>query len=250
MIKEDLMRLPAAAVFAFAALVAAAPAVRAQETDEQMKKRILDKVRERLQEEKKSILERMSKVIDEELSGGPKRDGPAAPAPPAAQDKRIRDLQRKLQALDDQRDDIMRDIRGFRRETEDAKIIQDAKRSPPETMQEAQAEFKEAFDLHNEATSDLSSDKGKALKGFEKSIAGFKRLYYALKDVPEANGLTLPSAYNVACGYALSGKSDEAIDWLEMAIKAGYDDWDHIRQDSDFASIRKERRLLRLLADR
>jgi hypothetical protein len=32
--------------------------------------------------------------------------------------------------------------------------------------------------------------------------------------VPEANGLTLPSAYNVACGYALSGKADEAIDWL------------------------------------
>ena len=246
------MRLPAS-VLAFAALIAFAPAVRAQETDEQMKRRILDKVREQLQQEKKAILERMSKVIDEELSGAPKKDGAPVPAPAhpqGAQDKRIRDLQRRLQALDDQRDDLMRDIRGIKRETDDAMIVAEAKRSPPETMEEANAEFKEAFEAHNEATSDLSSNREKALKGFDKSITGFKKLYYALKDIPEASGLVVPSIYNVACGYALSGKPQEAIDWLEIAIKAGYSNWDHIRTDTDFDSIRKERRLLRLLADR
>src|SRR5688500_2630788 len=95
-----------AAVLAAAAAIACAPAARAQETDEQIKRRILDRVRERLAEEKKLILERMSKVIDEELSGGPKKDpGPAAPAA-GPKDKRIRDLERKLQALDDDRDDL------------------------------------------------------------------------------------------------------------------------------------------------
>src|SRR5688572_18360916 len=243
------MRLTAA-LFVLAAAIAAAPAVRAQETDEQMKQRILDRVRARLQQEKKTILERMSKVIDEELSGGPRNGGAPAPAHPPGHDQRIRDLQRKPQALDDQRDDLMRDMRGIRRETDDAKLIADAKRSPPETMEEAQAAFKEAFEQHNESTSDLSGNREKAVKGFEKSIAGFKKLFYALKDIPEASGLAIPSAYNVACGYALSGNAQEAIDWLEISIKAGYNDYEHIRADSDFESIRKERRLLRLLADR
>ena len=247
------MRLTAA-LFVLAAAIAAAPAVRAQETDEQMKQRILDRVRARLQQEKKTILERMSKVIDEELSGAPKKEpGAAAPAGPKDH-KRIRDLERKLQALDDQRDDLMRDIRAIRRESQDAKIIEEAKRTAPEmTGQEAKAEWDDYFETHNLATKDLETNKEKAAKGFEKSIAGFKRLYYSFKDQPESNGhqiFGIPGAYNVACGYALMGRSTEAIDWLQVAIDAGYKNWDHIRQDSDFDSIRKERRFLRLLADR
>ena len=238
------MRL-SAALLSMAALVAVAPLARAQESEEQIKKRILDKVRERLDQEKKTILERMSKVIDEEFSGTRK-----APVAPKATDKRIRDLERKLQQLDDQREDLQRDIRGIKRETEDRKIIQDAKNAPPENGQEAQADFKSAFDTHNEATKLLATDKSEAAKGFEKSIAGFKRLFYALKDNPGASGLTVPSAYNVACGYALAGNSTEALDWLEISIKAGYDDWDHIREDSDLESLRKERRYLRIMADR
>jgi hypothetical protein len=239
-----------AAFLAVAAVIACAPAARAQETDEQIKRRIMDRVRERLAEEKKLILERMSKVIDEELSGGPKKDpGPAAGAPKTT-DKRVRDLERKLQALDDQRDDLMRDIRDIKRETEDAKIISDAKKAPPESGQEAAEEFQDAFRAHNDATKELESDKAKAAKGFERSIAGFKRLFYALKDEPEAKQLTLPSAYNVACGYALMGKNAEAIDWLEISIKNGYNDYDHMRKDTDLDGLRKERRFLRLLADR
>ncbi|HEU4339476.1 MAG TPA: hypothetical protein VFS19_05370 [Planctomycetota bacterium] len=243
------MRLIAAVVAAFAA-IALAPAARAQETDEQIKKRILDKVRERLQEEKKTILDRLSKVIDEELSGAPKKDPDAAPAAPKGADPRMRDLERKLQKLNDERDDLMRDIRAIRRETEDARIIRDAKRNGPQSRQEAGDEFQEYFNLHTEATKELESDKEKAAKGFEKSIAGFKRLYYALKDDATMGGTAVPSAYNVACGYALMGKATEAIDWLQISIDAGYKDWDHIREDSDFTSIRKERRFLRMLADR
>ena len=241
------MRLTAA-LLSIAALAAFAPVARAQESDEQIKKRILERVRERLTEEKKLILERMSKVIDEELSGGAKRAPDVGGG--KSTDKRVRDLEKKLQALDDQRDDVMRDIRGIRRETEDAKIIEDAKTSGPKSGQEAGEEFQEYFQVHNEATKELETDKAKAGKMFEKSIAGFKRLYYALKDNADAKSLYVPSVYNVACGYALAGKSTEAIDWLEIAIKEGFTDYDHIAKDTDFVSIRKERRYLRLLADR
>jgi hypothetical protein len=232
---------------AFALFAAAQPALARQESDEALKERILEKVRLKIQQEGKAILERMAKIIDEELAGG------AAPKAPKEGDKRIRELERKLRALDDQRDDLLRDIRGVKREIEDAKIIEEAKKAAPETMQEAQDEFKSYFDAHDEATKSLEDHRDKAVKGFEKSIAGFKRLYYAFKDQPESNGhrgIGLPSAYNVACGYALLGKKTEAIDWLEIAIAAGWQRWDHMREDTDLDGLRKERRFLRLLADR
>ena len=245
------MRLMCSAVLALAAALAVAPVARAQESDDALKRRIMEKVAERLREEKKLILERMAKVIDEELAGGPKKD--PAPAPPKAGDKRLRDLERQLQALNDKRDDLMRDIRAVRRESEDAKIIEEAKRSAPETGQEAKDEWDGYYEAHNNATNDLAKDKEKAAKGFEKSIAGFKRLYYCFKDQPDSNGhqmFGIPGAYNVACGYALLGKNTEAIDWIEISIAAGYKDWDHMRKDSDLDGLRKERRFLRLLADR
>ena len=247
------MRLILAAALAITAAVALAPAARAQETDEQMKRRILDKVRERLAEEKKLILERMAKVIDEELGTAPKKAPAPAPAAPRSGDKRVRDLERKLQALDDQRDDLMRDIRAIKRESDEAKLIEDAKANAPETAQDASDEFDQHFKTHNEATKLLGTDKEKAAKLFEKSILGFKKIYYAFKDNPDTVGhqnFGISSAYNVACGYALMGKNTEAIDWIEISVAAGYKRFDHMKQDSDFEGLRKERRYLRLLADR
>ena len=58
------------------------------------------------------------------------------------------------------------------------------------------------------------------------------------------------SAYNVACGYALSGQKEEALDWLELSIKAGFSKIDHLRKDPDLDSLRNEKRYKKLLADR
>jgi tetratricopeptide (TPR) repeat protein len=226
--------------------IAALVAVPAQESDEEIKRRILEKVRSQMEEKKKEILDRMAAVIDEELSGAPRK----APAAGGARDPRVREIERKLQQLDDQRDDLQRDLRAIRRESVDAKIIKDAKSNPPESDEQLQDEFQEAFQLHGDSTKELERDHEKAVKGFERSIAGFKRLVYALKDNPGAADYVATCAYNVACGYALSGVKDEAIDWLEISIKFGFKKWDHIRTDSDLVSIRKERRYLRLMADR
>ncbi|MDP6958937.1 MAG: hypothetical protein QF645_09010, partial [Planctomycetota bacterium] len=73
----------------------------------------------------------------------------------------------------------------------------------------------------------------------------FKLLFYSS---PRSQWAVV-SAYNVACGYALSGKKAHALDWLEMSVKGGYDDFEHMRADSDLDSLRKEKRYNKLLLD-
>jgi Flp pilus assembly protein TadD len=43
--------------------------------------------------------------------------------------------------------------------------------------------------------------------------------------------------YNLACSYALSGRCDEAIEALTVAVQLGYDDQAWMREDKDLASI-------------
>jgi tetratricopeptide (TPR) repeat protein len=43
--------------------------------------------------------------------------------------------------------------------------------------------------------------------------------------------------YNLACSFALAGKADDALRGLKKAIRLGYDDFDHLRQDPDFAGL-------------
>jgi beta-lactamase regulating signal transducer with metallopeptidase domain/Flp pilus assembly protein TadD len=49
------------------------------------------------------------------------------------------------------------------------------------------------------------------------------------------------SMYNVACCHALMGDADRAIDWLEKAMAAGFDDPENLVNDSDFDPIRSDR---------
>lgn len=46
------------------------------------------------------------------------------------------------------------------------------------------------------------------------------------------------SAYNLACCYSLQNQVDEALMWLEEALKAGYTDYNWIEQDGDLQNIR------------
>ena len=72
------------ALVAFAASLLAAPAARAQDDKEELKRRILEQIEKKLREEEKRILEEISKLIDEELAKArgrkPAEPGPAAPA--------------------------------------------------------------------------------------------------------------------------------------------------------------------------
>ena len=45
------------------------------------------------------------------------------------------------------------------------------------------------------------------------------------------------SSYNVACGYALGGDRNAAFQWLEKAKAAGFDLYDHARDDEDLEAL-------------
>ncbi|MEQ8768176.1 MAG: hypothetical protein RL885_30010, partial [Planctomycetota bacterium] len=56
------------------------------------------------------------------------------------------------------------------------------------------------------------------------------------------------ATYNIACGFALLGESEQALTWLEKAIAVGFDRSDLLRSDSDLDSIRGEERFQKILA--
>ncbi len=45
--------------------------------------------------------------------------------------------------------------------------------------------------------------------------------------------------YNIACNYSLLNNSKEALNYLNKAIKLGYDDVEYMLQDSDFNNIKE-----------
>jgi beta-lactamase regulating signal transducer with metallopeptidase domain len=55
------------------------------------------------------------------------------------------------------------------------------------------------------------------------------------------------SYYNAACSWALLGDANNAMSELTRAIDAGWDDFDHIADDSDFDPIRRDARFRALL---
>jgi beta-lactamase regulating signal transducer with metallopeptidase domain/Flp pilus assembly protein TadD len=55
--------------------------------------------------------------------------------------------------------------------------------------------------------------------------------------------------YNAACSYALMDDAPRAISALERSFAAGWDDMEHVADDSDFDPIRNDPRFARLLRD-
>lgn len=56
-------------------------------------------------------------------------------------------------------------------------------------------------------------------------------------------GATVSSVpYNAACSFALAGKTDEAFEYLQIAVDRGWRDLDHLKADADLASLRDDPR--------
>ncbi|HUR81986.1 MAG TPA: M56 family metallopeptidase [Thermoanaerobaculia bacterium] len=58
------------------------------------------------------------------------------------------------------------------------------------------------------------------------------------------------SYYNAACSYALANDAPRAVQELENALNAGWDDYDAIADDSDFDAIRDDSRFRQLVSSR
>ena len=209
----------------------------AQDGDAELKARILEKVRAKLVGDRAALMKRIEAIIDEELA----KPSPAAkPAPKVAPkgepegDAKVKDLERKMRLLEEQKETLNAEMAKAKRAAADEGLREEARKDGPHDAEEAQEMFDNALELH---------DKD---KNYRESIKLFKRIYY---NFPKTRVGAI-AAYNAACGYALSGSKDEAIDWLEYSVKAGYSDFDHLRKDTDLDGLRNEKRYKKLLTDR
>jgi hypothetical protein len=200
----------------------------AQDQDE-LKARILEKVRAKLSSDRAALMKRIEKIIDEELAKDAK-----VPTAPGEGDAKVKELERKMRQLEEQKDTLSAEMAKEKRLAADEPLKEEARRNGPHDGDEAQEMFDNALELH---------DKD---KNYRESIKLFKRIYY---NFPKTK-MGAISAYNAACGYALSGQKEEALDWLEMSVKSGYADFDHLRKDTDLDGLRSEKRYKKLLTDR
>jgi len=204
------------------------PLAHGQDDPAELKARILEKVRAKLSSDRSALLKRIEKIIDEELSKG----GPAVKTPAEGDD--VKQLERKMRQLEEQKESLQVEMAKAKRMEADAPLREEAKKDGPHGAEEAQEMFDNALELH---------DKD---KNYREAIKLFKRIYY---NYPKSK-MGAISAYNAACGYALSGQKEEALDWLELSVKSGYADFDHLRQDTDLDGLRSEKRYKKLLTDR
>src|SRR3982751_5369217 len=199
------------------------PLAHGQDDPAELKARILEKVRAKLSSDRSALLKRIESIIDEELvKAGPTAKAPAAPA----EGDKVKDLERKMRQLEEQKESLQSEMAKAKRLEADAPLREEAKKDGPHGAEDAQEMFDNALELH---------DKD---KNYREAIKLFKRIYY---NYPKSK-MGAISAYNAACGYALSGQKEEAIDWLELSVKSGYADFDHLRQDTDLDILRGEKR--------
>ena len=81
-----------------------------------------------------------------------------------------------------------------------------------------------------------------------------KRYADAAELLVKLHEMKLPSygsslSYNIACLQALAGAKDAAFSWLDLTIKAGYGNIEHMAKDSDFISLHEDPRWQAMLTN-
>jgi hypothetical protein len=79
-------------------------------------------------------------------------------------------------------------------------------------------------------------------KDYEKSIAAYERALELRAGFPWA------SAYDIACDHALLGHKEEALQWLDKALKMGFRSLDQVRSDGDLKLLHDDEKYKKLAA--
>jgi RNase P/RNase MRP subunit p29 len=80
-------------------------------------------------------------------------------------------------------------------------------------------------------------------KDYDRAIAEYAKI---LSSSPEDT----TALYNTACGHALKGRKQQALDFLKKSVEAGFVNFAHIETDTDLDSLRAEAVYKQLLKDR
>jgi beta-lactamase regulating signal transducer with metallopeptidase domain len=73
----------------------------------------------------------------------------------------------------------------------------------------------------------------------------YERAIEAFQEAIRQGARTGAATYNIACGHARLGHVDEAFEWLEKAVAAGFDVSGYLYRDHDLGSLRKDARFAR-----
>ncbi len=82
----------------------------------------------------------------------------------------------------------------------------------------------------------------KKMKKYQKAIFFYNEILKVLPENPTVY-------YNIACVYSLQNQTEDAFKWLTKAVANGFDDWNHIKADSDLEYIRGSSQYRELLKD-
>src|SRR5438128_6478682 len=146
----------------FILTLASAADARQDQDPADVKKRILEKVAQRLTSERTALLRRTEKIIDEELAKA--QPAPVVKAPEG--DLTVKEAEKKLRAAEEEKERAAIDLAKAKRLAEDEPIKKEAKKEGPHDEADASELFKMALKLHDED------------KNFKESIHLFKRIYY------------------------------------------------------------------------
>jgi len=100
-------------------------------------------------------------------------------------------------------------------------------------LKKAEAQYQKALDLQPEFAEALNALAVLYAKQKEygKAISIFKKMTTFWPDY--AN-----TYYNIACMYSRQNNIENSIEWLKLAVKKGYKNWDLIKTDKDLENIR------------
>lgn len=92
-------------------------------------------------------------------------------------------------------------------------------------------------------------------KTYTKILEEFETKYEKLSTADKAyfRGNYINSVYNLSCTYSLLNEKTKALEYLDKSIRVGYDNYAHIKVDTDLDNIRNEEtytKLLQSLLDR
>jgi tetratricopeptide (TPR) repeat protein len=75
----------------------------------------------------------------------------------------------------------------------------------------------------------------------------FRKNYYRANGRNES--LTPSFFYSVSSIYATQGKNEESLNWLNLTLERGYEDWDEMKADTDLDGIRETTRFQELMKE-
>jgi hypothetical protein len=93
----------------------------------------------------------------------------------------------------------------------------------------------------------LDADKGDALSPEERLPRGEALIPAILSENPRTKLTYHHAAYDIACIYALEGKSSEAVKWLREAAATGFPSYPLFERDAYLNRIRQAPNFVRLL---